>query len=85
MCSGQADVNKAVAAAKEAFKRGSTWRKMDASARGMLLLKLADLIDRDRALIAVCFVVRTVAIELCLLFCASLEQCECWMCRFIPV
>jgi acyl-CoA reductase-like NAD-dependent aldehyde dehydrogenase len=37
-----------VAAAKEAFKLGSTWRTMDASGRRDLLLKLADLIERDR-------------------------------------
>ena len=43
----KADVDKAVAAAKEAFKRGSTWRKMDASARGKLLNKFADLLARD--------------------------------------
>ncbi|XP_053208957.1 aldehyde dehydrogenase 1A1-like isoform X2 [Panonychus citri] len=42
-----ADINKAVAAAKEAFKLGSEWRTMDASARGKLLNKLADLIERD--------------------------------------
>jgi retinal dehydrogenase len=42
------DVDKAVAAAKAAFKRGSAWRTLDASQRGVLLLKLADLIDRDR-------------------------------------
>ena len=41
------DVDKAVAAAKEAFKRGSTWRNMDASVRGKLLNKLADLFERD--------------------------------------
>lgn len=44
----KADVNKAVAAAKEAFKLGSSWRTMDASERGKLLFKLADLIERDR-------------------------------------
>lgn len=41
------DIDKAVAAAKEAFKRGSTYRNLDASARGYLLNKLADLIERD--------------------------------------
>ncbi|KAI4459740.1 aldehyde dehydrogenase-related [Holotrichia oblita] len=41
------DVDIAVAAAKAAFKRGSEWRKLDASARGLLLLKLANLIQRD--------------------------------------
>jgi len=43
----KADVDKAVAAAREAFKLGSPWRTMDASARGRLLYKLADLIERD--------------------------------------
>jgi len=46
------DVDKAVKAAREAFKLGSTWRRMDASARGNLLYKLADLIERDRVYLA---------------------------------
>ncbi|XP_035020072.1 aldehyde dehydrogenase family 1 member A3 [Hippoglossus stenolepis] len=46
------DVDKAVEAAKAAMKRGSPWRRMDASSRGRLLLKLADLIERDRLLLA---------------------------------
>ncbi|KAG5893698.1 hypothetical protein JTB14_017805 [Gonioctena quinquepunctata] len=41
------DVDKAVAAAKVAFSRGSEWRSMDASKRGTLINKLADLISRD--------------------------------------
>lgn len=41
------DVDKAVAAARAAFKLGSPWRTMDASARGALLHKLADLYLRD--------------------------------------
>ena len=49
----QADVEKAVQAAKEAFKLGSPWRRMDASARGQLLNRLADLIERDRHYLAV--------------------------------
>lgn len=48
-----ADINKAVAAAKTAFKRGSPWRTMDASARGHLLYKLADLIEKNADYIAV--------------------------------
>ena len=48
-------MEKAVSAAKAAFKRGSTWRQMNASARGRLLLKLADLVERDGAYLAVCF------------------------------
>ena len=38
---------KAVAAARRAFKYGSEWRQTDASARGALIYKLADLIERD--------------------------------------
>jgi len=41
------DVDKAVAAAKKAFALGSVWRTMDASQRGRLINKLADLIERD--------------------------------------
>ncbi|KAJ8984885.1 hypothetical protein NQ317_002725 [Molorchus minor] len=43
----KADAERAVAAAKSAFSRGSEWRSMDASARGKLINKLADLIQRD--------------------------------------
>ena len=50
----KADIDKAVAAAKEAFKLGSPWRRMDASERGRLLNKFADLLERDIAYIAVC-------------------------------
>ncbi|CAF0970983.1 unnamed protein product [Rotaria sordida] len=46
------DVDKAVKAAKDAFRLGSEWRRMDPAARGALLYKLADLIERDRAYIA---------------------------------
>ncbi|XP_054625573.1 aldehyde dehydrogenase family 1 member A3-like [Dunckerocampus dactyliophorus] len=46
------DVNKAVAAAKAAQRRSSAWRRMDASSRGRLLHKLADLMERDRLLLA---------------------------------
>ncbi|XP_020825856.1 aldehyde dehydrogenase, mitochondrial [Phascolarctos cinereus] len=48
----KADVDKAVKAAREAFRHGSPWRKMDASERGKLLNRLADLIERDRAYLA---------------------------------
>ena len=41
------DVDKAVAAAKRAFKLGSTWRTMDASDRGRIINKIADLVERD--------------------------------------
>ncbi|CAO1434032.1 unnamed protein product [Diamesa serratosioi] len=43
----KADIDLAVRAASKAFARGSEYRKMDASARGKLLLRLADLIERD--------------------------------------
>jgi len=43
----KADIDKAVVAAKRAFKLGSEWRTMDASKRGHLISKLADLIERD--------------------------------------
>lgn len=51
----QKDVDKAVAAARAAFKRGSPWRRMDASDRGALLNRLADLIERDRVYLAVSY------------------------------
>ncbi|XP_073526612.1 aldehyde dehydrogenase 1A1 [Phyllobates terribilis] len=43
----KADVDIAVKAAREAFQFGSPWRRTDASQRGKLLNKLADLIERD--------------------------------------
>lgn len=46
------DVDRAVQAAKEAFKFGSPYRQLDASQRGALLYKLADLIERDIAYLA---------------------------------
>ncbi|XP_074868368.1 aldehyde dehydrogenase, mitochondrial [Carettochelys insculpta] len=48
----KADVDKAVQAAKAAFQLGSPWRRMDASHRGKLLHRLADLIERDWAYLA---------------------------------
>ncbi|KAL7980299.1 hypothetical protein Chor_014628 [Crotalus horridus] len=48
----QVDTDKAVRAARLAFSLGSVWRRMDASERGHLLEKLADLVERDRALLA---------------------------------
>ncbi|RWR98350.1 retinal dehydrogenase 1-like protein, partial [Dinothrombium tinctorium] len=41
------DIDLAVKAARTAFKLGSPWRTMDASERGRLLYKIADLIMRD--------------------------------------
>lgn len=46
------DVDKAVAAAKEAFKLGSPWRTINPSKRGVLLNKLADLMERDAVYLA---------------------------------
>ncbi len=43
--SDAADVDKAVAAARAAFDKGA-WRKMSASQRGVLMNKLADLIEK---------------------------------------
>nr|CAI5847540.1 unnamed protein product [Callosobruchus analis] len=43
----RADIDQAVVAAKAAFARKSKWRSMDASARGMLMYKLAELLIRD--------------------------------------
>ncbi|XP_076323860.1 aldehyde dehydrogenase 1A1-like [Tachypleus tridentatus] len=48
----KADVDKAVQAAKEAFKLGSAWRTMDASERGRLLNRFADLLERDKDYLA---------------------------------
>lgn len=48
----KADVDKAVAAASQAFSRGSDWRNMDPSVRGKLMNKFADLITRDLEYIA---------------------------------
>jgi len=49
---GKADVDLAVEAARRAFKLGSVWRTMDASERGRLLNKMADLIERDQEYLA---------------------------------
>lgn len=49
----QNDIDKAVQACKAAFKRGTPWRRMDASRRGHLLYRLADLMERDIAYMAV--------------------------------
>ncbi|KAF6206116.1 hypothetical protein GE061_017341 [Apolygus lucorum] len=46
------DVNRAVDAARAAFHRKSPWRTMDASHRGRLLNRLADLMERDANYIA---------------------------------
>ncbi|KAG1653435.1 Aldehyde dehydrogenase, mitochondrial [Nymphon striatum] len=48
----KADVDIAVKAARNAFTFGSEWRTMDASERGRLMNKLADLIERDQQYLA---------------------------------
>ncbi|CAP39433.1 Protein CBR-ALH-1 [Caenorhabditis briggsae] len=48
----KADVDIAVKAARKAFQVGSEWRRMDASQRGVLLNRLADLMERDRVILA---------------------------------
>ncbi|KAI9528440.1 Aldehyde dehydrogenase [Dissostichus eleginoides] len=48
----KADVDKAVQAARLASSLGSVWRRMDASERGRLLAKLADLVERDSVYLA---------------------------------
>lgn len=49
---GKEDVDLAVQAAHNAFRIGSPWRRMNASERGVLLYRLADLIERDRVYLA---------------------------------
>ncbi|XP_013183094.2 aldehyde dehydrogenase X, mitochondrial [Amyelois transitella] len=46
------DIDKAVEAAKKAFHRCSPWRTMDASQRGLLMLKLADLMESQARYLA---------------------------------
>lgn len=48
----EADIDFAVDAANKAFKLGSPWRTMDASQRGVLLNRLADLMQRDHTYLA---------------------------------
>lgn len=48
----KADIDLAVSAAKDAFQLGSPWRTMDASQRGLLLNRLADLMERDAVYLA---------------------------------
>lgn len=46
------DVERAVQAARAAGHRAAPWRRMDASSRGRLLHRLAELMERDRLLLA---------------------------------
>ncbi|XP_054167618.1 aldehyde dehydrogenase X, mitochondrial-like [Oppia nitens] len=43
----KADIEKAIKAARQAFALNSKWRTIDASERGRLIFKLADLLERD--------------------------------------
>ncbi|KAH0945945.1 hypothetical protein HN011_008438 [Eciton burchellii] len=49
---GNEDIDIAVQAANKAFKLGSPWRTMNPSQRGILLNKLADLMERDQKYLA---------------------------------
>ncbi|KAH8302480.1 hypothetical protein KR044_007328, partial [Drosophila immigrans] len=49
---GKKDIDLAVKAARQAFQAGSPWRRMDASDRGHLLYRLADLMERNRVYLA---------------------------------
>src|SRR5688572_1741016 len=49
---GTADIEAAVAAAEEAFRPASKWRMLTPAARGEMLWKLADLIERDQRILA---------------------------------
>ncbi|EDV33005.1 uncharacterized protein Dana_GF22728 [Drosophila ananassae] len=51
-CGEKEDIELAVKAARDAFKLGSPWRRMDASDRGRLITRLADLLERDRVYLA---------------------------------
>ncbi|XP_041351113.1 retinal dehydrogenase 2-like isoform X2 [Gigantopelta aegis] len=48
----KADVDKAVVAARAAFKANAPWRTMDASKRGKLINKFCDLLERDLSYVA---------------------------------
>ena len=50
----QADIDKAVRAARSAFSIGSPWRIMHVAKRGELLHAFADLLKRDINHLAVC-------------------------------
>ena len=47
------DIDLAVQAAVRAFDRKSEWKQISASQRGLLINRLADLVERDTAYIAV--------------------------------
>lgn len=73
----QDDVDRAVEAARAAGQRGSPWRRMDASSRGRLLHKLADLVERDRLLLAVGFL----SSQLCVFLILIMFFCRNALCK----
>uniref|UniRef100_A0A8C7HA22 aldehyde dehydrogenase (NAD(+)) n=1 Tax=Oncorhynchus kisutch TaxID=8019 RepID=A0A8C7HA22_ONCKI len=80
----KADVDKAVKAAREAFRFGSPWRRMDASDRGLLLSRLADAIERDTAYLAVSDAVPLLVYCLCVhRYCAG--WADKWEGKTIPI
>lgn len=76
------DVDKAVKAARQAFQIGSPWRTMDASERGRLLYKLADLIERDRLLLAmeIFLLIQDMSLLVCVV--KSFLGISRWLCSF---
>ncbi|XP_013387907.1 aldehyde dehydrogenase, mitochondrial-like [Lingula anatina] len=48
----KADIDKAVKAARDAFALDAPWRTMDASQRGNLMVKLCELMERDKVYLA---------------------------------
>ncbi|XP_033101247.1 aldehyde dehydrogenase, mitochondrial-like [Anneissia japonica] len=49
----KADIDLAVKAAREAFKLGSPWRRLDVSKRAELMTRLADLLKQNKDYLAV--------------------------------
>ena len=68
----QPDVDAAVAAARAAFAFTAPWRTMDASKRGELINKFADLLERDLEYISVS-----------VLPCTSLTVFSLYVCRIM--
>ncbi len=57
--SSQADVDKAVEAARQAFSIDSSWHKLEPAARGNLMRKFAALLRRDLDYLSVKFELKT--------------------------
>ena len=66
-------------AATEAFRVGSPWRTMDASERGHLMYRLADLIERDRAHLAVGYQLHACLLSVWL--CINCQSCAFYICQ----